>query len=480
MVGPILLFRGTQGERWRLSAIFVFEGPAEPADLQVDGVTLPVPPRHLGSWRGLHLWRFDFAVPQYERESRVSYGFPTMGGWSFTVPALGARPRIGFVSCNGVEDEGLIPWRPGNRNERWVSLSRAHQKQPLHVLIHGGGQVYADSLWDACPALTPVLEAEVPKRLKMPFTRTLADQLMNFFFQLYCRTWSQPEVATILAAIPSVMIWDDHDIFDGWGSHSLAAQESQISRGIYQVARRHYSTFQLGASLREPPDCVWGAATNTFTQGLLIGDVGLLALDLRSERSERQVFSEATWKQLSGWLWRFHGCRKLLIVTSVPTVFPHLGLVERGLMNWWTSDLYRDDLRDQWRSAAHFKSWLQFVNLCGDFALKSKCQVTFLSGEINLGAWGTVRGGGAEMWQLISSGVVHPPPSPVLAWFLERHAKGAEFVADQYTVEMLPFLETGKRFLRARNWLEIGFDRQNRLNARWHVEGRPDPYAIAV
>ena len=52
LVGPILHFRGVQGDRWRVSALFVLNGAAEPPDMAVDGVMLPVPPRHHRRPRG--------------------------------------------------------------------------------------------------------------------------------------------------------------------------------------------------------------------------------------------------------------------------------------------------------------------------------------------------------------------------------------------------------------------------------------------
>lgn len=44
ILGPVLYFRGEQGDRWWLSALFVLDGDAEPYDLRVDGVTCPFRP----------------------------------------------------------------------------------------------------------------------------------------------------------------------------------------------------------------------------------------------------------------------------------------------------------------------------------------------------------------------------------------------------------------------------------------------------
>jgi hypothetical protein len=53
--------------------------------------------------------------------------------------------------------------------------------------------------------------------------------------------------------------------------------------------------------------------------------------------------------------------------------------------------------------------------------------------------------------------------------------RGAETLVDGVTVELLPFPETGRRFIRARNWLALFFDEAGRLNAHWQVEGEKEP-----
>ncbi len=479
VVGPILFFRGTQGDRWRLSALFVLDGSAEPFDLQVDAVSMPVPPRHLAGWRSLHVWRFDFAVTRGERDTPVRYGFGTGDGWQTMVPGRNMRPRIAFVSGGGAGHLAGARRARGGAHERWVDLLRWHDTQSLHLLIHGGDQIYADDLWDRVPALEPFLAQPVPQRFIMRFNRAMADQLMDFYFRLYCQTWAQPESARVLARIPSIMIWDDHDIFDGWGSHSDVAQASHVSRGIFQVARRHFSLFQLGAALREPPETVWGAVNDTFAQGFVLGDLGILVPDLRSERTQKQIFGPATWEALPRWVWQFNGCKQLLVVSSVPLAFLNVAWLEIGLRLWPRRTALEDDCRDQWRSPRHVQEWLRLVGVLGDFALRSRCRVTVLSGDIHLGGRGVVRGGGGELSQLISSSIVHPPPSRPATWLAERLARSPETVGDDNsTVELLEFPELGRRFLRARNWLDLNFDRQSRLVARWHAAGRAEPLTM--
>lgn len=480
VVGPILLFRGVQGDRWRVSALFVLEGPVEPGDLTVEGVGLPVPPRHLTTWRSRHLWRFDFAVPRQETSSRVQYGFDQRQRWTFTVPGRNERPHIGFLTNNGVEEAWRAERAKGGRNARWLDLAKLHVRSPYHLLIHGGNQIYADTLWEACPSLGAWSEQEADRRNQVPFSQAMADQLMDYYGQAYCAQWQQPEVAAVLAAVPAIMAWNDHDIFAGWGTYPDATQNSQIFRGIFQVAKRHCSFFQLGAPMREPPECLWGAVTASFAQGFHLGEWGILTLDMRSERTRRTVFSDKTWEQIPEWVNRFQGVRHLLVVIGVPLAYPAMGWTERVLRVLPGFDHHESVLRDQWRSPDRAKECVRLVRLLSDFGLRNRCRVTVLSGGTNVAAQGMIHGNGIDLRQLVSSGMVHPPPSSLAVSFLERAAARVDPVANEFNVEMAPFAETGRRIVRARNWLDLSFDKQNRLIGQWHAATTPSEYGMTV
>lgn len=66
----------------------------------------------------------------------------------------------------------------------------------------------------------------------------------GFYLKNYCTCFSEKGMKEAFASIPSVMIWDDHDIFDGWGSYPDDLLFSSVFQGIYQVACRFYLLFQ--------------------------------------------------------------------------------------------------------------------------------------------------------------------------------------------------------------------------------------------
>lgn len=485
IAGPILHFRGVgRGdgpERWRLSALVVVEGAGAPPHLVLGGGGPPVPPRHVFVWRDRHIWRYAFEIVRSDQERRVSYGFAGAApAWAVVVPGYGGRFRVAYAASNGHHDTYEVSRLPGGTDGRWGEVLRQHRDRPYHLLIQGGDQIHADNLWRDCSALGDWWATPVRRRHDLPFTRQMADQAMDYYFRAYVDTFSQPAYAAAMAAIPSVMMWDDHDIFDGWGSRPAGEHECQVYRGLFAVARRQFSLFQLGAALRDPLESLWGSGHGTFSQGFRVGDVGVLALDLRSERTRTEVLGAATWRELPGWLARFHGCKQLLVASAVPLAFVGLDWLAGAVRRLPGTDHLQDDLHDQWRSAGHDQEWLKLLRTLADFGLRHRCRVTVLSGEVHLGAAARIRAGGVDMWQLISSGVVHQPLGAAATAALSCLVRSPERVADDVALEFPVFGETGKRFIRARNFLSLDFDRHNRLNVRWLSEGDPAHYALTI
>lgn len=479
VLGPILHFRGEQGDRWRLSALFVLEGETEPDDLRVDGVTLPVPPRHLTVWRRRHVWRFDFAVPRGQQDTEIAYGFVDGPSWSLIVPGRRMPPRIAYVFGDGTSGpaggQANDPAGPAP-DALWRDLLERHLVDRYHLLLHGGGQVDAGELWSRCAHLAHWRSEPARVRNGAALLPAMAEEAVGHFFDLYLRHWSQAAVAGALARIPSVMMWSAQD----QAPLPPSDLQSKVGRGIAMAARRHFALFQLGALAEGLPDTVWGATRATFTQGFVLGDVGILALDLRAEPGSGQLLTERSWSLLPDWLARFEDCRHLLLMSDLPLLFPGT-----AALSWATKLLPRRPndaglLGDQWRSRAHGAEWRRMMETLADFSRRTGCRITLLSGGMGLGGRALVRGGGVELWQLLAPNLSRPAPDGWLAWAMERLASRREQPLAGLRLDLPPFAESGRRILSGRGWLSLAFDTKGQLHARWSMEGDPVRYNQAI
>ena len=53
-------------------------------------------------------------------------------------------------------------------------------------------------------------------------------QVEEYYFHHYAVHFAYSFIGQAMRSIPSVMSWDDHDIFDGWGSYPTPLQESEV------------------------------------------------------------------------------------------------------------------------------------------------------------------------------------------------------------------------------------------------------------
>lgn len=126
-----------------------------------------------------------------------------------------ARPvRVVFGSCR-VEAPMEPPWdRPAADDDRGMgvdaldALARRLARQPPDalpdLLVMLGDQVYADLVVHSAPDHDG--DDEPP--------HSVAD--LDEYVELYHQTWSHPFVRWLLSTVPSVMVFDDHDMVDDW------------------------------------------------------------------------------------------------------------------------------------------------------------------------------------------------------------------------------------------------------------------------
>ncbi len=156
-------------------------------------------------------------------------------------------------------------------------------------------------------------------------------------------------------------MWDDHDIIDGWGSYDLEWQESPVFQGLWSVAREHFALFQLATSAGDLPDGLSDRSGHQFGWAYRLGRIGILAPDLRSERSRERVMGEAGWRALETSLERMADCRHILLLSSVPLVNVQLHTLERLFSLIPGHEEWQDDLIDQWPSLAHWDEWTRLL-----------------------------------------------------------------------------------------------------------------------
>lgn len=251
-------------------------------------------------------WQYRYQVL---RRGRV---VPRARGTFRTMPHPGSMAEVLFVSLSGCHR---------SNDGAWPLLAKYNETAKPRFLLMTGDQVYVDqgkSAWD------DHLHSPPGRR-----RQALADK--------YYEHWSLEPLRTIMANIPTYMIWDDHEVRDGWGSWAgdsptLAAQ---YPRGAtiaedyelyFNDARDVYWHFQAVHG----PGFILGPEPGTNNRYALpyffeCGRLCVLVLDGRGARDvwrkHKPVLGSVQWKFIYDFLGNLRSdIDALAVVNPVPIV----------------------------------------------------------------------------------------------------------------------------------------------------------------
>jgi hypothetical protein len=215
-------------------------------------------------------WEYDYDVL---RRGRV---IPGTEGTFRTMPVPGSYAEGLFVSvsCSHGKDLGA-----------WPLLASYIKEAKPRFLIMMGDQVYLDS-GDEIAANVWERHFDSQSALRR---QAIADK--------YQEHWSREPIRTILANIPTYMMWDDHDIRNGWGSlapdsPTLAARYNRGKKiaasynAYFEDARDLFWHFQACRNPRPPASLAFPSAGTRKGIPFFFrcGRLAVIVLDARGDR----------------------------------------------------------------------------------------------------------------------------------------------------------------------------------------------------
>lgn len=469
IVGPLLYLQGLRDGRVHLVALMVMPLAAALPVLRIDDRF--VTGASILECDGRRILRYAFDV------APSSDGSYEIDGRSFALDTAFDRDlRIAFVSCNGQEagDRGRDR---SERNAMWRRLANEHAVSPFKLLLHGGDQIYADEVLDAHPLIRRWADGETVRPTR-PQIDELTGVLRRAFFARYVGVLGEADSATLMSSVPSLAVWDDHDICDGWGSMDAAKLDAPIGQLLFEIAREFYLVFQFGSEPDDLPESVIDQTGTSLTWHVKLPGLHVIAPDLRSERRWDRVMGEEGWRAFDVAMAKVDTGRVLLL-SSVPGLGPRLSWVEAALNLLPNMHKYEDDLRDQWQSRAHRTEWRRFLERLAEIHRNPATPVTLLSGEIHLATRATFDTAPAPMHQLVASGISHPAPTVAYVLALDVLARFGETPVPGKPIRLHPLPGKKSIYISQRNYLVLE-RRSGEWSASWELEkdGRTAPLKL--
>lgn len=470
-------------------------------------------------------YKIELPLQNYETLIRYSINGVCETYYRFYIPARDTNFNSVAYSCNGFS---LSVDTSRFQGSLWFDILNKHGKLHYNVMLGGGDQIYSDQIKLHCKSVTKWLETRDPlKKYNSKADKRFIQQLNDFYLREYIEWYgyghwrgttkmsmtTQRCLPIALACIPSVNMWDDHDIIDGFGSYSDSFMRTEVFSSIGKVAYKYYMLFQQQVSMDEPEEYLeepsWilsdkpgryieEKSHSIFTR--LGPDISLLSVDCRTERQLKQILENSTYNNLFNRIQNEYNLKKydhLLVMLGVPIAYPRLvwleklftsrlfsplkwlskkGLFARGLVNEFNGDVeLLDDLNDHWCANHHKSERNEFISRLQDFGSKNSIRITILSGDVHLASIGRfhdskkVNGNGKEdvrlMFNITSSAVVNTPPPDGMVKMLQKRTYKTHKFDDNTIEDSLPIFnyesddKNKKRnydaFYNNRNWSDI-------------------------
>lgn len=429
----------------------------------------------------------------------------------WTLPEDGYGRQLDFLlmSCHDPETrkddgfDGFAVWH------QIPEIIDEEQNANVRFAILAGDQIYADEI-----EARALEETDSRKRQEL-------------YLGIYKKFWSSVDYRRVLCRLPAVLMWDDHDITDGWGSRedSFEAKDSSVFksqwRNLFETAKEMFRIMQASRN----PDPPSKNFINGFDTCFKVGKAGFVVADLRSNRNIRQFYETCGGKKVwIGQIWDPQQLRAikdwvadnkkdldtLFFVSSV--VFSHgAPLVEQYILrmwfwvidgvNWagrlrlwkkqlqWFNDKVgdlRDDINDSWGSAGNRKEADRALDFL--FGLenppdgKNPLNVVILSGDIHTPGYSTIYSSNPKHKKkaIIPHIVATPVAYEPFSWVGEaifRHLTKVVALGEKkvYTSQVSHhFCYRNVVVVSLRNYEED----ESHLKVKYYLEGFPEPQVM--
>jgi alkaline phosphatase D len=322
-----------------------------------------------------------------------------------TMPEDPREIRFGIYSCH-------MPYNGLNlvNMEMWDSLYQELTDANAHFIIGMGDQVYVDgndklNIWKWLRKI----KGDNP---------TDAD-MVSWYRDIYRGYWGMLILRQVLRSFPTYMIWDDHEIMDGWGSYTdtelsdtldtvweyeNVGQNLALAKRMFAAARKVYEEYQHS---HNPP-----TASGQFDYSFACGPCGFYVLDSRGHRDYNKpdgerVLGREQMARFHAWLQSEINRQVLFVVSPVPLVHASSFIVNIADISILG---LADDLRDEWEHESNWTERNTLLEAAFQWSHSQRRRVIFLSGDVHIGAAFKLhhrKYPGALVYQLTSSAITY-------------------------------------------------------------------------
>jgi len=384
----------------------------------------------------------------------------------------------------------------------WADLPQivardSNKKVRFALLV--GDQIYADEWAESIRK-----EESEQKRLRL-------------YLDAYRHYWSNKYYRRVMSSLPAVMIWDDHDITDGWGSDIASFVDNGTEfkpdwKNLFDSASKAFSVMQAS---RNPAPLADNPKDDGYDFCFRVGEWGFVFLDLRTHRNlkHRRLHTDEQFERVRKWVQDNLRNMQTLFVVS-PVVLSHGSPVLDDLaLKWWPwimrfveflgwsplgkglatkfwksfGDI-RDDINDSWGAkdnAEQTDRLLDFLFALQNYQVEPehRVSVVIVSGDIHTSGYANIysadqeHAGSSSIPHITSSTVAYTPFHWVVEAVYRSATKSVELgTKGSYSSQVSHhFCARSVAVFSLRRMKQDG---SHFLKVKYYLEGFPEPTTL--
>lgn len=185
-------------------------------------------------------YRVSYAINQTNKSNFVNYKIIDIkygriirdsnyrDSWKFYIPSM--KEEINYTSTTF---------------ENLSKVNKIHKTNPYSLILINGAHINTNKLWTNIIELLIWSKLNNYSKIKVTTSKKIYEKLNNYYEKRYIEKWNNKEMSLALASIPSIMMWEDRDVFHGCNTCSKDLINCDIYKSIFKVARKYFEIFQL-------------------------------------------------------------------------------------------------------------------------------------------------------------------------------------------------------------------------------------------
>lgn len=357
--------------------------------------------------------------------------------WFRTMSESPAELTFGFYSCHDhISANGDVG--------AWPHFLEKLTDTGAHFVIGGGDQIYVDT--NAKKSFPDIWQWLKDNREDLLKTFAKGDDydregiqlyLLNIYRWYYRVYWNVSSLREVYERFPQYMVWDDHEIMDGWGSYTHEDRLDRIFRMfehedekvgnmlidlMWKAACQAYYEYEhshnpvTAVDLRNPDACQWDYDFKHGSSAFYMLEMrGHHDLEKDKKIDPYIILGRDQFNRFKNWLVaQAAGDSKFLFVVSPVPVLHWID----NIVNYADLGGAKDDFMDEWGHETNWNERNQILEQVFSQLKNGNKTLIFLSGDVHCASIFRMHHKsyrGAKVYQLTSSAISRKP-APAISY----------------------------------------------------------------